>query len=626
MPQNPVSIAEQTASPQFNAAAAETVAAIIGCATSGDANTPTIVRGDGQPAETFGAGPLVEVGRIVVGEGQQPAILVRATTATPGAYGTVDDSDFTGTAEVDVDATTVPNNAWEAYVIFETGGTVGTTGITYRTSLDNGRTVSALRALGTATSITILNSNGDGNVEFTLNPPEAALVALVADVRVQALAHFAEGAGIHNAADVTSGVGIGAAPTDLATSIARINQIRAALLLHAADTPTVHNSADATSFGSLPVAATDGPTAVTLANAIKAAYAVHAANATVHDAADATNVITAADATQGAVVAGDIIRVPTTAPAWDAAGLASAMASLNGFSNLAFGTIVIVGAVGSDATTWTNIRNALDVLETRQKPVTCLIEFRVRNAGETEAQYRTAFEAIYDSRSDNRIGVCVGDTQYDPSVVRQCVHYSTRTCLATLAARRVALSYEQSAALVKPIAKSASPSIFGGPLRGCRIVDDDGVLVGHDEAQDPGLSDLRAITTTRYPQEGDSAFIDLPNLLAPENDTVYFDPIRRIANVYKRLAYFWLTREVQAYALADVGSTTISNAAATAIEVFMRGKLRDELAGRVTSFTFSIDRSSVVVGPGRRVRWSGRINTGGWINGFDGTLQINGEV
>jgi hypothetical protein len=617
----PVTISESTAGPNRAASSVESVLAIIGCATDGDIASPVAARNERQPADTFDSGPLVDFARIIIGEGRQPAVLVRATTATPGGYGTLDDDLFDGTA-VPAAGDAVPDNAYEGYFLFATGGDLGTSGITYYTSLDNGNSLSPIQALGTDTSI--LTSTG--NVELTFDVPEAALVAYVADIRTQVLAHFAMGAGTHNAADTTSGVGIGGAPTTRATAIARINEIRAALLLHADDSPTVHNSDDTTSFATMPVAATDGVSAVVLALAIAAAYAVHAANVTAHDAADTTNDVTATAPTTGTIVAGDIIRLPTTAPLFDDDGLAAALDSLPFYQGQKAGGICIAGAL-TTSDMWGALINGLDALEAQQRPCSALVEWRVPDEDETESEYRAAFEAFRSGLArDNRVSWYTGGCRYYPTEVRQTLQQHFRTCLALAAARHVSLRYEQSPALVDPVGRSlsATPSTYGGPLRGVRIYDDNFAPIGHDESSDPGLSDLLSVTTRSYPQEGGAAFLTEPLTFRPENDTVYLMPIRRIANVCKRLIYFRLTRLIQTLLLRAPGTTEMSEAEANKINKLVLAELRAELKGRVTGVTFDVDvPGSDISVPSPRVLWNASVTTGGYVAGFDGVLSIN---
>lgn len=624
----PVTISESTAGPNFAASSAESVLAIIGCAASGTADTPTVCRNDAQPAEAFTGGPLVEFGKIIIGGGRQPAVLVRAATATPGAYGPIDDADFAGTAQPDVDATTVPYGAYEGYVIFETSGTIGTSGITYRTSLDGGRTLSGIKALGTGLSILI----EEGNVEFTLGPTsaqETALVSLVNDLRTDLIAHFALTSGsVHGAADTTSDDGFGSAATNLTTAITLVNQLVTGYQAHRILTAGgVHGAADTTNVVSAAVA-TDYPTAAARAIELKADYNAHRILTAggVHGAADSTNVTSAADPVIGTVVAGDILRVETTAPLFDATTLAAALAALPTYQGQRFGGICIAGPITASQM-WTSLVNALDELEEQQRPCSYLIEWRLPNDGETAAQYRAAFEAFWDSLRDNRGVVAAGDCRYYPTEVRQTSQQFRRTCLAPAAARHVSLRYEQSHALVDPglsRPSSATPTTYGGSLKGCRIYDDDGVRIGHDEAADPGLADLLALTTTTYPQEGSAAFLVEPKTRAPDGDTVYTLPIRRIVNVYKRLVYYRLTRLVQTLVLRVPGSTMMTEEAANTINKVVLAELRNELKGRVSQVTFEVDRVGSDVSVALpRILWNGSIDTGGYVAGFDGVVSVN---
>lgn len=65
-----------------------------------------------------------------------------------------------GTAAITIDETTAPNDDYDIFIEFEDGGTRGVTGITYRESRDGGRNMTPLKALGTATSITVADSGG----------------------------------------------------------------------------------------------------------------------------------------------------------------------------------------------------------------------------------------------------------------------------------------------------------------------------------------------------------------------------------------------------------------------------------------------------------------------------------
>jgi hypothetical protein len=86
-----------------------------------------------------------------------PAAMCAVPPSTVGAHGTIDTTGVHGTAVPTVDASTAPVGTFDARVRVSVGGTVGTAGITYQTTLD-GLTWTSSVALGTATTITIPNS------------------------------------------------------------------------------------------------------------------------------------------------------------------------------------------------------------------------------------------------------------------------------------------------------------------------------------------------------------------------------------------------------------------------------------------------------------------------------------
>jgi hypothetical protein len=620
----PVTISESTAGPNFGASSAESVLVIVGCATDGEENLPQVARNDAQPAELHTSGPLVEVAAISIGEGRQPAVLLRAATVTPGDYGDLDASDFDGTAVASVGAT-VPTIASDTRIKFEAGGTLGTPGITYRTSPDDGVNWSGLQALGSETSILVAASNA--TIDLTIPAAQlTALIALLTELRTDRIAHYGTGTTVHLAADTTSDDGIAANPTDEATCISMVNTLRTAELLHATNN-TAHTADDSVSYANMPPAATTLVEAAYLANFIKAASAVHNATlGSVHGAADTAHDTTADDVEYGTVEDGDELYVPTTAPLWDATTLAAALATLPTYQGFRFGGLAIVGAV-TTADAWTAIINALDALELRQRPCCAILEARLPTDGEGKSAYRTSLSTFWFARRDNRVHVRAGDGRYNPTEVAQARYALYRSSLAPFCARHVALRFEQSHAIVDPsIARSlsAEPAIFGGPLRGFSIYDSNDQPIGYDESTDPGMVDLLFGTCTSYPQEGSACFAAEPVMRHPDNDTVTVMPIRRIVDVFKRVAYFRLTRDIQTMVLRVPGQTTMATKDANAINKQVLADLRGALKGRVSDITFAIDvQGSDVSVASPRIRWTASVTTGAYIAGFDGVVAVN---
>jgi len=135
--------------------------AVIGPAVAGSYSALAFGRKE-DIVSTYTGGPLVEAASYINYGTGKAVTCVRSATTTTGGYGTINVTGVTGTSAATADAAVHPIDEFEAYVEVVTGGTIASASpaITYRWSLDNGRSKSAVTALGTATSITIPGSVG----------------------------------------------------------------------------------------------------------------------------------------------------------------------------------------------------------------------------------------------------------------------------------------------------------------------------------------------------------------------------------------------------------------------------------------------------------------------------------
>lgn len=132
--------------------------ALAGPSTSGPLNTPAAFGRTKDIIATFGAGPLVEAACAHVERTGRAVILVRTAASVAGLPGTIDVTGVTGTSVITIG--TAPNDDYEPYFIVRNGGTIGVAGITFQWSLDGGRTLSPVTALGTATSFAFPGTGG----------------------------------------------------------------------------------------------------------------------------------------------------------------------------------------------------------------------------------------------------------------------------------------------------------------------------------------------------------------------------------------------------------------------------------------------------------------------------------
>lgn len=132
--------------------------ALVGVSSSGPIDTPATYARITDIVTAYGYGPLVEAAAHYIEKYGRPVILVRTGQTTTG---TADAVVFvgTGTSVPTEDGTLNPGDDFQVYFKVIAGGTIGVTGITFQYSLDGGRTLSPVIALGTAANYTIASSS-----------------------------------------------------------------------------------------------------------------------------------------------------------------------------------------------------------------------------------------------------------------------------------------------------------------------------------------------------------------------------------------------------------------------------------------------------------------------------------
>lgn len=240
-------------------------AIVLGCSSAGPGLSNFFLSGESAQASVGYGDASDTLCQIIEQRGASQkfpaALYTTPDNGTVGTYGTIDNAGVTGTCVPAVDDSLEPYGTDELKVSIVAGGTVGTSGITYKLSRDAGRHYGNTLALGTATSIAVSNA-GSG---FTLDPPAAQVTALIAaalEARADTLAHLAD-VTAHDAADTSAAqvlLAASSAPTTGAEAIAVLNLAIDALVSHLPNI-AAHNGPDGTN--------TPGTThAVTLADAV----------------------------------------------------------------------------------------------------------------------------------------------------------------------------------------------------------------------------------------------------------------------------------------------------------------------------------------------------------------------
>lgn len=149
------------------------ICAVVGTATKGPL-TPVAFARTKDVQTTFGYGPLVEAACYLIERVGKPVVLCRSAAAASGSYSALTvNFDVTSTCVPTADGTALPIDEVDAVWTVVKGGTISTAGITFQWSLDGGRTMSPITALGTANSFTFPGTNGSIKLDFAAGTVKA---------------------------------------------------------------------------------------------------------------------------------------------------------------------------------------------------------------------------------------------------------------------------------------------------------------------------------------------------------------------------------------------------------------------------------------------------------------------
>lgn len=129
---------------------------VIAASQIGTANQPSSFTRQDLAFTSFGYGPLVDMAGYDMAVANKPVVLIKGTTSTAAAAGTVVNTGA-GTSTPTVTTATAFDD-YDFLITFVAGGTLGTAGATYTYSLDGGKTTSGVQALGTALTIAVPNT------------------------------------------------------------------------------------------------------------------------------------------------------------------------------------------------------------------------------------------------------------------------------------------------------------------------------------------------------------------------------------------------------------------------------------------------------------------------------------
>lgn len=152
--------------------------ALVGCSSSGTADTPTLCYTPSQITTTFGQGPLVELALLILALTGGPLVLCRAATDTAGAAGSVTRAG-SGSSPMTATATGTPADAYTIKIkVTRAGTTLEAATAAVRVSIDGGQTYGPELPVPTSGALVI----GDTGVTITFTDTGDTLHLLVDNV------------------------------------------------------------------------------------------------------------------------------------------------------------------------------------------------------------------------------------------------------------------------------------------------------------------------------------------------------------------------------------------------------------------------------------------------------------
>ncbi len=233
------------------------------------------------------------------------------------------------------------------------------------------------------------------------------------------------------------------------------------------------------------------------------------------------------DFAAGTVGAGSILRFRANAPSYSASDLGAALDALKN-ATLDYELVLCTGPI--DATIFDTLSLKAAAFHTAGKHKAFLSHFRMPNAAESEATYKTAFDTAFGSKNDTSVSVAAGADEQVSAITGSKYRRSPDWYAAVVGAN---VSEEIDLADVDTI----------GPAKGIDIRDDNGNPKHHDETVDPGLDDSRALVLRTVEGRGTGVYINNPRLLAPPGSDFQYLQYRRVMNIARtELRNYFISR------------------------------------------------------------------------------------
>lgn len=526
--------------------------AVLSVCSAGLIATPAAFLSSKLLLASFPRGPGSHFAANVIETYGKAVLFCRATASVPGSFlgavapvaGSVGAivKTGTGTSVFTNDGSTVVAAAAQVVVLFNVGGTRGTTGIVYQVSVNNGANFGPPQALGTAVTFAI--GNGTGVViaigAGTVVAGDFLTFAVVAPILASAGTLVITNAG-------TSAVTIdGAATVDddygayiefLAGGTIGVAGITFRWSLDSGRTPSAPTALGTANTFTFP----DG-------GGIKVNFGA------------------------GTILAGETVAFDTLAPQWNNTDLLAAISALKA-SAIPWEMLVVHGALSAAAVGV--IDGAID-----DKRHAWVGHMRMPVGAESDATYAASVTAVMSAVATTYGEICAADCE---QVSLADGRTYRRPSLFPLAAREASVTAEVDI---------ADPNLDALP--GCQIRDAKGNVKYHDENETPSLSNAR-FSVLRTWKEFQGTRPNNPYLFSTSGSDFDIMPKRRVMNIAHSIILPFMARRLAKLILVDKKTGFIKKSERLEINTNATQLLLDGLKGMVSDANFVLSATDNLI-------------------------------
>jgi hypothetical protein len=537
-------------------------------------------------ASKFGCGPGVKSKAYALAKTGATGLFVRIPATSVAAYkSAVDKSDLTDpTLNPTVSGT--PTDGFEVVILFTAGGVTGTTGISYKVSLDGGETFGSAVALGTG---------------LTISPANTGLtITLVTGKNVSindSFSFYTLPASSTILPQTTTRANSGA-PSTATFTVSGAPEDAYEVLLEILTGGTVGT------VGIVYRYSLDGGRTFTGRKQLGTANSIQLLDGTEDSGLDI-------GLGAGTLDAGDKLSFNTTGPGIAASDVNDAIEAVDD-SPYAWSFIHVVGTCSD--TMASSIGGELDNLEADETGATftmSILSARDRSTGEDDIVWSNRLVTDWASFVNDRIAVGAG--------------YARITCPITQRSNRRPIAWVLVPELIKrEIQEDPGRKGAGALSSDVLIHDEDNQLAEHDARINSALHTARFVTLRTYKRQR-GVFITRGNMMSDETSDISRIPLRRVMNkaseIFRQVMELQLENDLFANPAGVANPGALREEDAAIIDREIKTALEGSLTGQVSAVYVRVSRTDPVLTNGGKLSAEVRITGLAYVDSFKGKIS-----